>query len=105
MILYCKCIQLLYKTIKSINIQVLIIKYKGDPKEITEQNKSRVAVKSKDTLLNYLEVILNLGHILVLKFTQVGLDFPFRSGSQLRLYRVSRTHAGGVSHKFGKILY
>jgi len=51
-----KEIQWMYKTIKSIDGNALIIRYKGE-KDITEKNKSRVAVKAKDALLNYTKAI------------------------------------------------
>ena len=41
MVSYQKYIQLIYKMIKSINREVLIIKYKGEIEEITEYTKKR----------------------------------------------------------------
>ena len=35
----------------------MIVKYKGEEKEIIEQNKSRITIKEKHILLNYAEVI------------------------------------------------
>ena len=46
----------MYKTIKSVDRNALIIKYKGE-EEITQTNKSGVAVNVKDALLNYTEAI------------------------------------------------
>ena len=56
---YHKYIQLIYKTIKSINRNVMIIKYKGEKEEITEHIENGVVVKVKYTLLNYTEAILS----------------------------------------------
>ena len=47
----------MYKIIKAIDGNALIIKYKGE--EIIEKNESRVAVKAKDALLNYTKAISN----------------------------------------------
>ena len=44
--------------IKSVNGNILIIRYKGE-EEITAKNESGVAVKAKDALLNYTEAIPN----------------------------------------------
>ena len=54
---YCKILQLLYKTIKEVDSSALIAKYKEEEEEVTESNKSRMAVKAKHALLNYTEAI------------------------------------------------
>ena len=54
---YWKEIQHMYKMIKVIDRNALIIKYKGE--EIIEKNKSGVAVKAKDAFLNYTKAISN----------------------------------------------
>ena len=59
MVSYHKCIQLIYKIIKSVYRDILIIKYKGEKEEITEHIKNGVAVKEKYILLNYTEAILS----------------------------------------------
>ena len=48
----------MYKTIKSIDWNALIIRYKGE-EDITEKKEDGVAVKAKDTLLNYTKAIPN----------------------------------------------
>ena len=45
------------KTIKEVDSNVMIMKYKGEDEKIIEQNKSRIVVKAKYTLLNYAEMI------------------------------------------------
>ena len=46
----------MYKTIKSIDSNIIIIAFKGD-KEIIQNNKSINEVKAKDALLNYTKVV------------------------------------------------
>jgi len=54
---YCKVIQLMYKMIKEMDNNTLIVKYKGKDEEITESNESGVTVMAKNTLLNFTKVI------------------------------------------------
>ena len=54
---YRKALQLLYKTIKQVDSNALIVQYKGENEEIMEKNESRIVVKAKHSLLNYTEVV------------------------------------------------
>jgi hypothetical protein len=47
----------MHKTMKQVDRTVLIIKYKGENKDITKANKSGIAVKAKNILLNYIEAL------------------------------------------------
>ena len=58
MVLYYKYIQLICKTIKSINRDTMIVKYKREIEEITKYTEKRVAVKAKYAFLNYTKAIL-----------------------------------------------
>ena len=58
---YCKVLQKLYKTIKEIDLNALIIRYQPEEEEneIMESNEAGVAVNAKDALLNYSKAISN----------------------------------------------
>ena len=49
----------MYKTIKEMDNNALIVKYKSEEEEITEINKSGIAVLAKNALLNYTKAILS----------------------------------------------
>ena len=57
--IYRKHLQSLYKTIHEVNSIAMIIKYKSDndKEEITERNVISIAVKAKNSLMNYTEAI------------------------------------------------
>ena len=48
----------MYKTIKEMDNNALIVKYKSEEEEIMEINKSGIAVLAKNALLNYTKAIL-----------------------------------------------
>ena len=47
----------MYKTIKKMNSTSLIVKYKDDEQPIIIKNESGIAVKAKNTLLNFTKAI------------------------------------------------
>ena len=55
--MYWKTIQLLYKSIREIGGNAMIVKYKGVEEEITEANNSGIAVKVKHAMLNFTETV------------------------------------------------
>ena len=48
----------MYKTIKEMDNNTLIVKYKSEEEEIMEINKSGIVVLAKNALLNYTKAIL-----------------------------------------------
>ena len=56
-VFYHKTIKTIYKTIKQIDNTTIIVKYKGEEEEIIKKIETAVAVKAKNTLLNYTEAI------------------------------------------------